>query len=208
GRLAGLEHIVEHGNQRRSSKAPPPDDNAVAIGPAHHPKSILGSPYAAVAQHWNLHRSLELADRPPIRVAVVELRSGSGVQADCSAPFILGDAAGRKERMMFRIDPYSELDGYRNLLRIGDCSANDSSQEIRLQWNRCAAALSGDFGNRAPEVHIEMIDAAFVDEAFDGFRNVVWIHAIQLQASWKFVRTKVGQFQSLVASIDKGSGVD
>src|SRR5947207_11653952 len=99
--------------------------------------------------------------------------------------------AGIQEREVVRIDSHSKLDGHRNALCIAHGSANDVAQKIRLHRNRRAAALSRDFRNRTPEIHIEMIDAAFTDETLHSFGNIVRIRPVQLETSRRFLRPEL-----------------
>ena len=75
-------------------------------------------------------------------MAVIKLRRSPGMQTNCRASFILGDAAGGKKRQVVRIDAEAKLDRYRHIPGIFHSGPNDVPQQVRLQRDRGAATFS------------------------------------------------------------------
>src|SRR2546425_7312221 len=55
----------------------------------------------------------------------IKLRRSPGMQTNCRASFILGDAAGGKKRQVVRIDAEAKLDRYRHIPGIFHSGPND-----------------------------------------------------------------------------------
>ena len=92
---APREDVGEIAEQPRPAEAAAADDDAVAAGLPHHAQRVPGLPDVAVAEHRDrVDGLLELGDRVPVGLAVVELGGGARVQRDRRAALVLGDAAG------------------------------------------------------------------------------------------------------------------
>ena len=62
----------------------------------------------------------------------------------------------------------------------GDGGAHDVAQERAVHRERGAAALAGDLGDRAAEVHVDVVDADLVDQVAHGLAERVRVRAVEL----------------------------
>ena len=56
-------------------------------------------------------------------------------------------------------------------------------------------------GNRATEVHVDVVDVPFADEPFHSFANVVRVDAVELQASRGFLLAELREHQRLGSAL-------
>jgi hypothetical protein len=195
---------------RQVSKQPGPsqataaDHDSVAASRAHHAQRVLGFPDVAIAEHRNrAHRLLELADRMPAGVAVVELRRGPRVQGHGRAAFLLGDAARSQKGEMRVIDAHAQLDRDRRRAGRADRGAYDLREQLGLERDRGAAAAARDLAHRAAEVEVYVIDAPFADQALDRLADEIGIDSVQLEAARALVGAEAREPQRLVVALDQ-----
>ena len=148
------------------------------MGLPHHAQRVFGFPDISISENGNLYRLFQFRNCVPCGVAVIKLRGGSCVKPHGRAAFVFGNLSCRQKSEVLQIDPQPELDRHGDSFRITNCGTNNIFQEIRFQWNRGAPALAGYFGNGASEIHVQMIDAAVVDQAFHSFGNVVRVCSV------------------------------
>jgi hypothetical protein len=96
---------------------------------------------------------------------MIKLRRRASVQANRRATFVFRDTAGTQEGQMVGIDPHSKLDCHRNAFGVAHGGLYDSAQEVRLDGNRCASSFARHLRDRTTEVHVQMIDASFANQA-------------------------------------------
>src|SRR6516225_12010660 len=207
-RLAAVEYIREVAKQPGPAQTAAANDDAVAMSLAHHSKRILTFPDIAVAQNGNPYGLFQLGDRVPGGVSVIKLCCGPRVEADCGASFVFRDSARDEKRQMIQVDSHSKFDGDRNREGVFHSGTNDVSEKARFQWNRGSALFPRYFRDRATEIHVQVIDAAFVDQALHGFGNVIGIRAVQLQTPRRLIRAEVRKLERLVATVHQRARID
>ena len=114
---------------------------------------------------------------------MIEIRSRSGMEADCGTPLFLGNPTRFQIRHVIRIDSHSKLDRDRNVPCRVDRSPHDVAQQPGFQRNRGPTALPGDLPHRTSEIHIQVIDPAFPNESLNGLGYIIGIDTIDLQAA-------------------------
>jgi len=118
----------------------------------------------------------------PVGLAGVRLLSRSAVQRDGRTAGFLGDPARIEKGLMIMVDADPSLD--RDRYAVTCCrfhrSDQDHSEPVALIRQRRTTALSGDLGDRASEVQIDMINAVLVAENFSGLRHDRRVDAVQL----------------------------
>src|SRR5690606_11814765 len=115
------------------------------------------------------------------------------MQPDRRTTLVFGDSSRVPVGAQVVRNSEAELDGHRHFAGVANGGAHDLSQQVGLDGDRGAAAFARHFAYGTTEVHIDVVNATFADQAFYRLAHVVRIDPIQLEAARRFVGPEVGQ---------------
>src|SRR5690606_6629976 len=116
----------------------------------------------------------------------------------------LADSPGIVKREEFIVDPQTELNRNWNTGWFcgTDGSRHDLCKQAGLQRQSRSAPFARNFANGAAEIHVDVVDSTFIDEAPHCSLYVVRIYTVKLQASRRFIGPKVCKFECLLDPVD------
>ncbi len=95
---------------------------------------------------------------------------------------VLGDSAGVDMGEVVVVDSHPELHRHRHALSGGvDHGADDPLEQGSAERQRRTPAVTGDLGDRAAEVQVDVVDVLALDEDLHGLGEIGGIGAVQLQ---------------------------
>ena len=86
--------------------------------------------------------------------------------------------------------------------------AHDVAQQAAVHRERRPAALAGDLAHRAAEVHVDVVDAALVDQEAHRLANVVRVDAVELHDRVASEPSKRSMAQGACVALDQRAGGD
>src|SRR5690606_14867647 len=98
---------------------------------------------------------------------------------------VLCDEARLDVRQVIFVDAHAHLHRDRHSGRAGrlDRSRHDATEEPPPPWQRGAAALAGHLGDRAAEVHVNVVGEILLNDHPDRRRDHGWVHPVQLDTA-------------------------
>src|SRR4029453_19833 len=108
---------------------------------------------------------------------------------------------------MIMVDADPGLDRYRYAVRRGrlDGSLQDHSKSVALVGQRCAATLTSDLRNWAPEVQVDVADAVLIAQDLCGARHDHRMHAVQLNGANSLALVELQHRQRLTVMLHESA---
>ncbi len=164
--LGGKRHV----SGRDLAEEPRPDERAAgghdagAAGLADGRLSLVPEQQVAVADDRHRHRGSHLADRIPVGRLPVPGVAGPAVDHQRVGPAVDGRARDIEEIAVVVIPPEAELHRDRDADDLALHRLDDSTYPLGLARQRGAHPLPGEVVDRTPEVHVDEVDAAGLDQ--------------------------------------------
>ena len=141
-------------------------------------------------------------------MAAIVFSRGSGMQSHGGATLFLGDVSRFQEGLVLVVDAHPDLCGDGDSGRRADSnhSMNQFGEEVGLPGKGGSPTMSGDLGDWAAEVHVDMIDPARINHHSGGLLHDLRVHPVQLQGAHLLLGGEATEPEGLGVARHQGPG--
>ena len=210
GQRPSGERGLEVAEEPRPSETSTADDDAVAARRRDHPQRVLGAEDVAVAQHRQLGGQgvAQAGDGRPVRRAGVPLRGRARVQGDRRDPGVGGPARGVEVGVPLVVDADAHLHGDRPPVGVRHGRTHDRREQPSLVRQRGASAAARDLGDRAAEVHVDVVGEVALDDHPHRASHRHGVDAVELKRPRVLVGVEGDHLERQRVALDEPAGGD